>query len=90
MVDGAGENAAADGEMDLQVLDREERLRAFGDGLRVGGVVAFFPRMADPGEFGFGMQESAAAGGFEVRRRAASIFFSMTRIGVAFVAIGLP
>ena len=66
VVDRAGEDAAADGEIDLQVFYGEERRGAFGDGLRVGGVVAFFPGVADPGEFGFGMQEPAAACGFEM------------------------
>ena len=59
-------DAAADGKVNLEVFHREEWLRAFGDGLRVGGVMGFFPGMADPGEFGFGVQQPAAAFGFEM------------------------
>ena len=43
---------------------------AFGDGLRIGRVMAFFPRVADRGELGLGMQQPAAACGFELLRAA--------------------
>ena len=80
VVDRASEDAAADGEMNFEVFHGEQRLRAFGDGLCVGGVVAFFPRVADRGEFGFGMEQAAAACRFRDAGGArASIFFSMMR-----------